>query len=196
MNTISCLIEKIIKMLFCLILFQPFLFSQEKIDEYENDSSTISVYFYNPFETIAVEHTEFNTLTDEQKTDIWYEVLHNSVLYIFSVVDNQKSESVLFCLSGDITITNSASFYKLDVKEYDSLLIKNPNQNYDQFKLKKTFAIPNVRGSLFENCLPVEKRKELSGNGIKMYGKFVRVIPFEEIKKYVNEKINKYFSEN
>ena len=99
-------------------------------------------------------------------------------------------------MTGDTAITNSASFYKLDVKEYDSLLIKNPDEIYNQIKLIKTFSIPGIHGSLFENCLPVEKRKELAGNGIKMYGKFVRVIPFEEIKKYVNAKIDNYFSEN
>ncbi len=178
-----------------LSLFQSSIYSQEKMDEYNTDSSTITVYFYDPFNIITNNNPNFDSLPDEQKIDIWYNVLHNSVIYIFSVNNKQKNNCISFCLSGNPSITNSASFYKLDVYKCDSSLVENPNLNRSKLSIIKTYSIPNIRGSLFEHCVSPDKRKELAGNGIQMYGKFVKVIPYEEIKKYINEKIDEYFLE-
>jgi hypothetical protein len=163
-----------------------------RVDEFGVGGCDVAVFFFNPSLDLSANHKSYDTLPPKEKREIWSENLHKVAIYLFDVTSHDKQKRYGFVLRGNPAITNSAFFYQLDVVDMTTINLTNPNEEKYEQRIIQNYAMPMVRGSLFEHMFPIDKGKQLAGNGIEFNGYFVRVTPYQEIRNAVSEKISEF----
>jgi hypothetical protein len=170
--------------------------SATRVDSFSLAERQVVVDFYDPHSAIEAAHPGFASLQEEEKFRLWSAHLHKVALYVFRV-ERVKSEGtgagIAFVLRGNPAITDSASFYQIEIVDLGNRPLGNPNQDGYEESILARIPAPGLRGSLFEHMLPENERKSLTGAGIKLYGKFVRITPYSDVKSVVSRAIEEYF---
>ena len=170
------------------------LYGGIKVDSYILGTHQVNVIFYTPFKYIYNHYPDYDSCSQDSQTNIWLEALHNSVIYVFNTVNIQKNIFYSFVVRGDPTVKDSAAFYRIEIKLYDSTTDLSQNFFEKHSGVKKTFLEKSIHGTIFEHLFPEKDRKEMAGLKIKFNDVLMRVVPYEEIKISVNKAVKNYFS--
>jgi hypothetical protein len=153
------------------------LINFELVDNYKLEDLKVNVYFKDPLKEILNQHPDFDNKDDKTKHELLSNYLHNNSLYIFQTIKKKKLQKS-YELKGNPK--------KLRTKYYFNLDILNANGSID-----KEIDKISIGGSFFEHMFifQTEQGKDVIGKGIKMWGFFVMIEPYDNIKAKITELI-------
>lgn len=143
----------------------------------------VDVYFFDPTYLILESYPTHYEQEIATKRAQWSDYLHNHILYAFALKGGPATYSKILVLRGNPTITQSVSFYKVDVlSNADITELSSLIDGYDMNLVEVVDQIP-VRGSLFEHMdtFQTPSGKQQVGNGVVFNGRYVRVTPYDDI---------------
>jgi hypothetical protein len=149
------------------------------VDNYKLEGLKVNVYFKDPLKEILNEHPDFDNKDDKTKHELLSNYLHNNTLYIFQTIEKKKLQKS-YELKGNPK--------KIRTKYYFNLDILKANGSID-----KEIDKLSIGSSFFEHMFifQTEQGKEVIGKGIKMWGYFVMIEPYNNIKSNITELIKK-----
>jgi hypothetical protein len=163
------------------------------VDSFKLAGRRVSVEFFDPSPILLKKHPSFPQLSSDEKMRLWDEHLHRTALYAFHVASDESRDAHCFVLRGTPSVTDSSSFYQLEVVATSERPLGNPNDASYEERILVHIPVPGVRGVLFEHMFPPDRRKKVSGAGVLFLGKFARVTPYAEIMAVVSEEIARFF---
>lgn len=173
-----------ILLLLTLIFTVPGLRAQglnefELVDNYKLENLTVNVYFKDPLKEISRQNPDFDNKDDKVKHELLSNYLHNNILYVFQLFQKKELQKS-YVLKGNPS--------KIRTKYYFNLDILNADGSTD-----KAIDKINLGGSFFEHMsiFQTEQGKNVVGKGIKMWGYFVMIEPYNNIKSEMNELMKK-----
>ena len=149
----------------------------------------IFVKFYEPIDLIKLKFPNFDfksrEISDDNKLKIWIDCLHISTIYQFTAKDKQGNIKKHFCMRGNPNIRNSARFYVVDIISGKAPVTFDPNRDSTSQWVERTVSSFSVGDVLFEHMSLFQdpSNKQYVGNGVKFFGKYFRVTPYEEVQK-------------
>jgi len=151
----------------------------ELVDNYKLEDLKVKVYFKDPLKEILKEYPEFDGKEDKVKHELLSNYLHNNTLYIFQTFTKNKLQKS-YELKGNPKKIRTKYYFNLDILEATG-------------KIDKEIDKVSIGGSFFEHMLIFQttQGKESVGKGIKMWGFFVMIEPYNNIKSKITELINK-----
>ena len=151
----------------------------ELVDNYKLEDLKVKVYFKDPLKEILKEHPDFDNKADKEKHELLSKYLHNNTLYIFQTFKKKELQK-RYELIGNPKKIRTKYYFNLDILE--------GNGNID-----KEIDKISVGGSFFEHMLLFQTKqgKEFIGKGIKMWGYFVMIEPYDNLKNKITELIKK-----
>lgn len=149
----------------------------ELVDNYKLEGLKINVYFKDPLKELLNQHPDFDNKDDKTKHKLLSKYLHNNSLYVFQTIKNKKLLKT-YKLKGNPK--------KIRTKYYFNLEILKANGSTD-----KEIDKLSIGGSFFEHMFifQTEQGEEVIGKGIKMWGFFVMIEPYDNLKSKITELI-------
>jgi hypothetical protein len=158
-------------------------------DTFSLDNYKIIVKFYDPKVLVNEKYPNLDfkspITTDKEKISKWIECLQSSPIYMFTVVDEIGNVKKHYCMRGNPEIKNSARFFQVAVVSADASAAFNPNgKDYSQFVERTVNDFP-TSGQLFEHMTMFDdpSMKKYIGGGVLFFGVYVRIMPYDEVKK-------------
>ena len=158
------------------------------VDTFEIGPWRVEVRFFDPTVGIYSMYPRFDlqneSISVQQRSDMWADYLHKAPLYLFSAVDVGNNRSRHFCMRGDPAVRNSARFYKVEVFAGSADIPFVPVYGDSTESADDTIREFPVGGSLFEHMAGFQRPEnaQLIGNGVQFLGYFRRVTPYAEIR--------------
>ncbi|HDK42044.1 MAG TPA: hypothetical protein ENG87_01590 [Candidatus Pacearchaeota archaeon] len=151
----------------------------ELVDNYKLDNSKVKVYFKDPLKELLKKHPDFDNKDDKTKHELLSDYLHNNTLYVFQTFRKKKLQKS-YELKGNPKKIRTKYYFNLDILEADGTL-------------DKAIDKVNIGGSFFEHMFIFQttQGKKVIGKGIKMWGYFVMIEPYDNIKLKITELIEK-----
>lgn len=151
----------------------------ELVDNYKLEDLKVKVYFKDPLKEILKEYPEFDGKDDKVKHELFSNYLHNNTLYIFQTFKKNKLQKS-YELKGNPREIRTKYYFNLDVRDATG-------------KIDKEIDQVGVGGSFFEHMFIFQtpQGKEVIGKGIKMWGFFVMIEPYDTLKSKITELISK-----
>jgi hypothetical protein len=149
----------------------------ELVDNYKLDDVKVNVYFKDPLKEILKDYSEFDGKHDKVKHELLSNYLHNNTLYIFQTFKKNKLQKS-YELKGNPKKIRTKYYFNLDILEANG-------------KTEKEIEKINIGGSFFEHMFIFQtgQGKEVIGKGIKMWGYFVMIEPYDNLKSKITELI-------
>jgi len=164
--------------LFCLSfsLLAQDINNFEQIDKYKIAGLIVEVYFKDPLKEIKNKFPDFDKKENQKKHDILSGYLHNNSLYIFQTYKKDKLIKT-YVLTGNPKKIKDRNYFNLDI--------------YNNNILEKSIDKVNVGGSFFEHMFIFQtaESKKYIGNGVKIWGYFVMIQPYSDVKKVITDLI-------
>ena len=179
--------KKILLLISIIVFLTIHAFSQsKKVDNFIFGNDSVVVYFFDPLLSLNNIDKDFQSKSDNEKSNSLDKYLHENPLYLFRLTNTSTKSIRYLCIRGNPEKVNTKMFYKVE-------LIKNvqpdfmPADNNYSDKIIQVFDQVNCGGTLFESMtlFDTEKNKNAVGNGIQFFGKYRRVQPYSEIKTSV-----------
>lgn len=147
-----------------------------QIDKFKIDDLTVKVFFKDPMVEIFNSNPNFDSKDDKEKHNILANYLKNNTLYVFQTYKKLKIVKS-YNLKGNPKSVKEINPFKLEI--------------YDSKNLTTTIDIVNIRGKFFENMIFFQspETKNLVGQGAKIWGYFVLVKPYLEVKNTISKLI-------
>lgn len=151
----------------------------ELVDNYKLEDLKVKVYFKDPLKEILKEYPEFDGKDDKVKHELLSNYLHNNTLYIFQTFKKNKLQKS-YELKGNPKEIRTKYYFNLDVRDATG-------------KIDKEIDQVGVGGSFFEHMFIFQtpQGKDVIGKGIKMWGFFVMIEPYDTLKSKITELISK-----
>lgn len=151
----------------------------ELVDNYKLEDVKVNVYFKDPLKEILKEYPEFDGKDDKVKHELLSNYLQNNTLYIFQTLKKKKLYKS-YELKGNPNKIRTKYYFNLDILEANG-------------KIEKEIDKINIGGSFFEHMFIFQTKqgKEAIGKGIKMWGYFVMIEPYDNLKSKITELIKK-----
>lgn len=153
------------------------------VDEFVVDSAQVKVYFIDPLPVFLTQHPNCLDLPPKEQSGLWYEHLHKSAVYLFSVSPARGDSMFYLVLRGDPSVTKSAQFYQVQIVMGNGLRLKDPNLDDYGANVTKSISFHQARGGFFEHSFPPEERKLRAGKGGQMFGVFMYVNAYEKVRE-------------
>jgi len=149
----------------------------ELVDKFKSNNLKVKVYFKDPLKEIIKQHPQFDKKDNKAKHAILSDYLHNNTLYLFQTYQ-KKQLLKSYKLKGNPEKKKTKYFFKLEILNAEN-------------KLDKVINKVNIGGSFFEHMMIFQtpQGKEVVGKGIKMWGYFVMIHPYKNIKISMSELI-------
>ena len=151
----------------------------ELVDNYKLDDLKVKVYFKDPLKELLNKYPDFDNKDDKTKHELLSDYLHNNTLYIFQTIKKKKLQKS-YELKGNPKKTRTKYYFKLDIIEADGTITKAIDK-------------VNIGGSFFEHMFIFQttQGKKVIGKGINLWGYFVMIEPYSNIKTKITELIKK-----
>jgi len=149
----------------------------ELVDNYKLDNLKVKVYFKDPLKELLNKHPDFDNKVDKTKHELLSDYLHNNTLYVFQTIRKKKLQKS-YELKGNPKKIRTKYYFNLDIIEADGTL-------------DKAIDKVNIGGSFFEHMFIFQtaQGKEVIGKGIKMWGYFVMIEPYDNLKSKITKLI-------
>lgn len=151
----------------------------ELVDNYKLEDLKVKVYFKDPLKEILKQYPDFDGKDDKTKHELLSNYLHNNTLYIFQTFKKNKLQKS-YELKGNQKKIRTKYYFNLDILESNG-------------QIDKEIDKVSIGGSFFEHMFIFQtaQGKEAVGKGIKMWGYFVMIESYDNIKSKITELINK-----
>ncbi len=151
----------------------------ELVDNFKLEGLKVKVYFKDPLKEILKANPNFDDNDDKEKHELLSNYLHNNTLYVFQTFKKKKLQK---------TYELKGSPKKVRTKYYFNLHVLKENGETD-----KEIDKVGVGGSFFEHMFLFQTKegKEFIGKGIKLWGYFVMIEPYDNLKNKITELIKK-----
>ncbi len=151
----------------------------ELVDNYKLEDLKVKVYFKDPLKELIHQYPNFDDKDDKTKHELLSNYLHNNTLYVFQTIRKKKIQKS-YELKGNPKKIRTKYYFNLDILKADGSIDKEIDK-------------VNLGGSFFEHMFifQTERGKEVIGKGIKMWGYFVMIEPYNNIKSKLSGLIKK-----
>jgi len=145
----------------------------KKVDKFKLSDYNVEVYFKDPLLELIKTYPDFDSKENQIKHKLLSDYLLRNSLYIFQISKGNvlyKSYELL----GNPQKINERTYFKLNVLKSDGTL----ENNIDSV---------NLGGEFFEHMalFQSERGKQAVGNGVQIWGYFVKVEPFKTFKNRI-----------
>jgi hypothetical protein len=166
-----------------LILTNSVCGQVKNVDNFKLKKERVSVFFYDPLDSLLKIDKEFQSKTDKEKSNALDKYLHEHPLYLFRVTNSKTKDITFLCIRGNPEKINTKMFYKVEVIKNEPADF-NPNDSNYSDKIIQIIDKVDCGGTLFENMslFESEEGKKAVGKGIQLFGYYMRVQPYSEIK--------------
>lgn len=145
----------------------------ELVDKFKTNGLSTKVYFKDPLKELIKTYPDFDNKDNKTKHELLSTYLNNNILYIFQT--SKKDEPLKsYKLVGNPRKIRTKYYFKLEISKADG-------------SIDKTIDKIGVGGSFFEHMIIFQtpEGKKAVGKGIQIWGFFVMVEPYENLKDKV-----------
>lgn len=148
------------------------------VDKFKENNMKVKVYFKDPLKELIKKYPDFDKKDNKTKHKLLSNYLHNNTLYVFQTY-RKKELQKSYELKGNPKKIRTKYYFNLDVLQADG----TPDKAIDKI---------GIGGSFFEHMFIFQspQGKEVIGKGIKMWGYFVMINSYDNIKTKISELIN------
>ena len=151
----------------------------ELVDNFKHSGLTTNVYFKDPLKQLIKTYPDFDLKDNKEKHSLLTAYLLENTLYIFQTLKKKELQKS-YILAGNPK--------KLRTRNYFSLTILNADRKVD-----KVIDQLSIGGSFFEHMLLFQSSegKAAVGKGVQIWGYFVLVEPYANLKDKIVDLIEK-----
>lgn len=143
------------------------------VDKFKINGLSTKVYFKDPLKELIKTYPDFDNKDNKTKHELLSSYLHTNTLYIFQT--SKKNEPLKsYKLIGNPRKIRTMYYFNLEISKADG-------------SLDKTIDKTGIGGSFFEHMIffQTPEGKKAIGKGVQIWGFFVMVEPYENLKNKV-----------